>query len=128
MAPDSTPDPSPSERSSDGFGTVMNGLVGGVAGVFLSFIPMAAVLGGVVAGYLEGGEPSDGLKPGAIAGLVMLLPVSGILFFLLFVLGISGAPAAFGVLGVLVVLFSAVYTVGLGILGGYLGVYLKNEL
>lgn len=129
MAPDSAADTSPSAPSSDGTSsTVINGLLGGVAGIFLSFIPLAAILGGVIAGYLEGGEPSDGLKPGAIAGLVMLLPVSGLLFFVLFILGVGGAPAAFGVLGVVVVLFSAFYTLGLGILGGYLGVYLKNEL
>lgn len=128
MSPDSTADAAPSTRTSHGTSsTVLNGLLGGVAGIFLSFVPLAPVLGGAVAGYLEGGRPSDGLKPGAIAGLVMTLPVAAILFFLLFLLGVAGAPAAFGVLGFVVVFFSALYTLGLGILGGYLGVYAKNE-
>lgn len=129
MSPDSTTDAAPAARSSHGTSsTVLNGLLGGIAGIFLSFVPLAPILGGAIAGYLEGGRPSDGLKPGAIAGLVMTLPVSAILFFVLFMLGVTGAPAAFGVLGFVVVLFGALYTLGLGILGGYLGVYAKNEL
>lgn len=125
--------PSPSEQAtaaspSGGSSTLINGLLGGFAGIFLSFIPFAAILGGVLAGYLEGGQPQDGLKPGAIAGLVMFLPVTFISFFLLFILGMAGTPAAIGVLGIVILLFSALYSIGSGVLGGYLGVYLKNEL
>lgn len=36
----------------------------------LGFIPFSTVLGGGVAGYLEGGTYDDGAKAGAIAGLV----------------------------------------------------------
>lgn len=108
--------------------TVINGLLGGFAGILLSFIPFATILGGMIAGYLEGGTPTDGIKPGLIAGLVMLLPVSVLLFFVVFVLGFGGMPAAFGILGVAIVLFTALYTVGSGVLGGYLGVYVKNTL
>jgi hypothetical protein len=125
--------PSPSEQAtaaspSGGSSTLINGLLGGFAGILLSFIPFAAIVGGVLAGYLEGGQPTDGLKPGAIAGLVMFLPVTFIVFFLLFIMGMAGTPAAIGILGIVILLFSALYSIGSGVLGGYLGVYLKNEL
>jgi hypothetical protein len=125
--------PSPSEQAtaaspSGGSSTLINGLLGGFAGILLSFIPFAAIVGGVLAGYLEGGQPTDGLKPGAIAGLVMFLPITFIVFFLLFIMGMAGTPAAIGILGIVILLFSALYSIGSGVLGGYLGVYLKNEL
>jgi len=78
------------------------GIVGGIAGSVLSFVPFATVLGGAVAGYLCGGRSSDALKAGAVAGylcggrssdalkagtvagVVMTLPFVAVVFFLLF--------------------------------------------
>lgn len=119
--------PTADRRSS----TAINALIGAVAGLVLSFIPLSTLLGGAVAGYLEGGTTNDGLRVGAIAGLVMLLPM---LFFGLvlvpFVLGIGTGsfPAAFGLVAVLLFVFVAVYTVGLSAVGAVLGNYLKYEL
>ncbi|MFC7007049.1 DUF5518 domain-containing protein [Halalkalicoccus salilacus] len=40
--------------------TPLNALIGGVIGVVLSFIPLSTVIGGTVAGYLEGGDYTSG--------------------------------------------------------------------
>ena len=104
------------------------GLVGGVAGSVLSFVPFATVIGGAIAGYLCGGRSSDALKTGAVAGVVMTLPFVAVVFFLLFFLGFAGAPAEFGAIALLVVGFTVAYTLGSGIVGGLLGHYLRGEL
>ncbi|MFO7927734.1 MAG: DUF5518 domain-containing protein [Halobacteriota archaeon] len=122
-----TPAP-PTERTATEFPTVISALIGGVVGIVLAFIPFSTVLGGGVSGYLEGGQPKAGLKVGAIAGAIMLVPFLLILIFALFLLGFAGVPRAVGLVGILVLLFVGAYTVGLGALGGYLGVYVKNEL
>lgn len=111
--------------------TFLNAIIGAVAGIVLSFIPLSTVLGGAVAGYLEGGDTDAGLRVGALTGIIMLFPFA--LFGLLFVMfflggGTGGAPIAFGLFAVIILLFGAVYTVGLSTVGGYLGVYLKHKL
>ncbi|QSX01088.1 DUF5518 domain-containing protein [Haloterrigena alkaliphila] len=73
------PDPSPTTTvdapaNDTGSSTLINALIGRVAGIILSFIPFSTILGGAIAGYLEGGEPNNGLKVGAIAGVIMLIP------------------------------------------------------
>lgn len=111
----------------DSSSTAINALIGGVAGIILSFIPLSTLLGGAVAGYLEGGKTRDGVRVGAFAGLIMLLPIVFILlFFTMFFIG--AAPIEFGIMVVFMLVFGAVYTIGLSALGGCLGIYLKNEL
>ncbi|WP_050033226.1 DUF5518 domain-containing protein [Halorubrum halophilum] len=138
---------SPDARSPDASGTASNdflapgddapadlvdvlvyGLVGGIAGSVLSFVPLATVLGGAVAGYLCGGRSADALKTGTVAGVVMTLPFAAVVVFLLFFLGIAGAPAEFGIIALLVVGLAAAYTLGSGIVGGLLGHYLRGRL
>ena len=130
MVPDSTaPSTTAASLADRDTSTAVNGLLGGLVGVVLSFVPLSTVLGGAVAGYLEGGRPEDGLKAGAIAGLVMFVPIAFVLYlFLLIVLGLGGAPTAFGIAGIVVLFVSLLYTLGFGILGGYLGTYLRDEL
>lgn len=113
------PDPSTSTTDRE-FGTVVSGVLGGLAGAFLSFVPFAPVLGGGIAGYLTNGTLREGLTAGAIAGFVVFIPVTLVLFFLLYLLGFGGVPAAVGVLGIVAVSFVALYTLGLGALGAYL--------
>jgi hypothetical protein len=106
--------------------TVLNGVIGGIIAVVLSFIPLSPVLGGAVAGYLEGGEERDGLVVGPIAGIIAFMPF--VLFGLLAAV-ILIAPGGVRLLPLLAVFlfFVAVYTVGLSALGGVVGIYVKNE-
>lgn len=120
--------PSETERAPN---TLLNALIGGVVGVVLSFIPFSTVLGGGVAGYLEGGESTDGAKVGALAGLVALVPfvfIFGIVLFFIPVMVSPGFQAAIWVSILFILCIATVYTVGFSILGGVLGVYLKEEV
>lgn len=60
MASDTTDsDPTPIDATSDGDhapNTFLNALIGAAASVLLGFIPFSPILGGGIAGYLEGGE------------------------------------------------------------------------
>lgn len=112
--------------------TLVNAVIGAVASVVLSFLPFGVVLGGAVAGYLQG-APKDyveGATVGALAGLLAFLPVLAALFLLGGVLPFF--PIELAALGLLVVLFLVVlggaYFVGGGALGGALGAYLVDEL
>lgn len=112
--------------------TLLNALIGGVVGVLLSFIPFSTVLGGGVAGYLEGGDSEDGAKVGGLAGLVAFVPFVAIIAVVLLVVPVApgpggGAQVAVWVTVLLIALAAAVYTVGLSVLGGVLGVYLKEN-
>lgn len=117
--------------------TWTNALVGAAIGVVAGpVIPFATVLGGAVAGYLQGGTREEGIKIGALAGLIALLPFLLLVFFLsnLFLgvfVGGFGVPREFAGLGVVFVLFallfSAVYTVVFSAAGGWLGNYVKYD-
>lgn len=113
--------------------TLLNALIGGVAGVVLSFVPFSTVLGGGIAGYLEGGDSTAGAKVGALAGLVAFVPfvfIIGIVLVFVPVVSVpgDGVQLALWVSTLFILLLAAVYTVGLGILGGVLGVYVKEEV
>jgi hypothetical protein len=107
--------------------TVLNGLIGGVVAVVLSFIPLSPVVGGGVAGYLEGGDQRNGLAVGVIAGVVALVPF---VFLGMVAAVFLIAPGGARLLPLLLVflVFGAVYTVGLSALGGVLGIYVRDEL
>lgn len=134
MVPESTSSTTDSNRS-----PVMNAIIGGIAGVLLSFVPLSPLLGGGIAGYLQHGTRKNGLKVGAWAGLVMLVPFIFIGFLLMMLLGLGGISATYGVhmgvtpvvvafFGLVLIGLSAIYTVGLSALGGYLGVYVWEEV
>jgi len=116
--------------------TLLNAVIGAVATAVLSgFVPFAPVLGGAIAGYLEGGTRNEGFRVGAISGVIGL--VLGAVFFaivLLFLVVFVAAtevPNLFGAFGLLFLLLGAivstVYTVGLSALGGWVGNYVKFE-
>jgi hypothetical protein len=122
----------PSSRS-----IYVNALVGAVATFVLSWLPLSPVLGGAVAGYLQGPDTSRGLRAGALAGGIAAVPVLlGVAAVGTFVLGVPVLAAlgggtdplgfGLGVVGILVVLLLIVlvslgYFVALSAAGGYLG-------
>ncbi len=117
--------------------TLINAVIGLVASIVLSFLPFSPLFGGAVAGYLEGGNSSDGLRVGAISGAlgVVVGAVVLVLFVVVFGVLVSGtAGAQAGVLGGFGLLFllggsvvGAVYLVGLSAIGGSLGNYVKRN-
>lgn len=119
----------PDERAPN---TFFNGLIGGVIGVVLSFIPLSTVIGGAVAGYLEGGDYVAGAKVGAIAGLVALIPFLFLIGIVLIWIPLATGPAGVGIAVWAAVMFALffglVYVIGLSIVGGILGAYVKREL
>lgn len=122
-------EPAGTERASN---TLLNALTGGVAGVVLSFIPFSTAVGGGVAGYLEGGGSASGAKVGAPSGLVAFVPfvvIIGVVLAFVPVITVPGPGVQFALwVSVLFVLpLTAVYTVGLGLLGGVLGAYVKER-
>lgn len=129
IMPENDADDEPNDVSDTSSSTLVNALIGAVVGIVLSFVPLSPVLGGGVAGYLEGGTSAEGLRVGAIAGLIMIIPLLVFaMFILVAVTGIARQGAVFALFGMFVLLFIVAYTVGLSIVGGYLGVYLKDEL
>lgn len=114
--------------------TIVNAGIGAVIGVVLGFIPFSPVLGGAVAGFLEGPDERAGAVAGALSGAIAFIPLAGIGFLLFgfLSLGLAGGVPVEGVaLFALVILgvgaFILLYTVGLSLLGGYLGAYLARE-
>lgn len=115
--------------------TLVHAAVGALVSLVLTFLPFSPLVGGAVAGYLEGGDSGDGLRVGAIAGVLYSIP--GLLIMLLFgsvfaflpVLG--GRGFALGALGFVVVLvalvFVVVYGIALSAVGGLVGNYVQSE-
>jgi hypothetical protein len=117
--------------------TWLNALIGAVVGLVVgSVIPFGTVVGGAVAGYLQGGDRTTGIRVGALAGLLALVPflagafLVGNLLLGIFVGGF-GVPRAASGLGALFVfvglVFAVVYTVGASAVGGWLGNYVRYD-
>lgn len=110
--------------------TTLNALIGAAVSVVLGFVPFSPILGGAVAGYLEGGDLRDGASVGAISGVLAAIPPI-VVFALLSVVLVFGPEG--GIWGVVLIILAIVlavvtYTVGLSILGGAISVYLVKEL
>lgn len=105
--------------------TLLNALIGAIATFIFSFTIVSPVLGGALAGYLEG---ERGIRVGAISGLMAIAPLV-LLAFLVVGLLSFGVPAF---AGLMILLFGGIiltlYVIGLSALGGYLGVYLRTSL
>ncbi|AEM56450.1 hypothetical protein HISP_04295 [Haloarcula hispanica N601] len=117
--------------------TLVNAIIGAVATALLSgFVPLAPLLGGGIAGYLEGGERDDGVRVGLLSGAVGLA-ISLVFFVVVFVFlaaFLAFVPEALGVFGavgllvlVLGTVMTAAYFLGLSALGGWLGNYVKHD-
>jgi len=109
--------------------TLLNGVLGAIVGVVLFFLPFSTVLGGAAAGYLEGGEPRNGAVVGVVAGVVTTLPLLLVLWVVVAVVGLF-EPLALPVtvLATLLGAFILLYIVGLSVIGGVLGVVVREEI
>lgn len=113
---------------------VVLAVVGAVVTVMTSFVPLSPVLGGLVSGYLRGGDAQGGARVGAYAGLVASIPFALLTLFVLGGLAVATAELGLGGLGVFVglavvvsLLVSVASLVGLSALGGYIGVSLDEQ-
>lgn len=103
-------------------------VLGAVVTALVSFIPFSPVVGGGVAGYLEGLRTERTLGPGALSGVLAAAPLLAVLLFVTvgLYLGLAGVGA--GGLGVVTVaaivvsmVFVAAFGAGLGAVGGFIG-------
>ena len=114
--------------------TLTNAVVGGIASILLAFVPFSPVLGGVVAGYLQGGDRGTGLRVGAYAGVVAAIPLVLFLLFGSLLAGVVlagdallGVGTVFGFGFFVLIVVGGLYTVALGAVGGWLGNYVKYD-
>ncbi|QSG07378.1 DUF5518 domain-containing protein [Halapricum desulfuricans] len=114
--------------------TLTNAVAGGIVTVLTSFVPFSPVVGGLVSGYLQATDRTDGIRVGAYAGLVVAAPLALLLLFLVGAAAVVATelslavPALVGIAGLTVGLLVAVaYLVGLSALGGYLGVAVSER-
>ncbi|RLM63246.1 hypothetical protein DVK05_07750 [Halorubrum sp. Atlit-8R] len=111
--------------------TYVNALVGAVATALLSFTGISPLLGGAVAGYLEGGDARDGLRVGAISGAIASIPAFGILIVVLFLIPVAPDPGVViggGLIALALVALVFGYVVTFSAVGGLVGAYAKREL
>ena len=112
--------------------TLPNTVIGGIASVVLSFVPLSPVLGGAIAGYLHGGDRGAGVRIGIYAGVVAAIPFALSLFFAIAVFGVflsldSGSVAVLLFFFLFALVAAAVYMVGFSALGGWLGNYVRYD-
>lgn len=126
--------------------TLVNVLLGGAVGFFGGLVvPFAPVAGGAIASYRNGGTSRDGLKIGTLVGFVTAIPsvllIAGFFLLSMFSTPTGPGPATpepAGVLGtglpptflafILVILAVGILMmVGMSALGGYLGIYFRDD-
>lgn len=118
-----------------GPGLVTNAVIGAVITVVTAFVPFSPVLGGGVAGYLQRGSDREGLRVGALSGVIASLPILAIVglvtavgFFGIALTGEVALPLAVGAVLFLVSLFVIGYTVVLSTIGGFAGAAIAASL
>lgn len=107
---------------------VRDGLIGGVVGIILTVLPLSTMLAGGVAGSLQvKGQGGAVARAGGLAGGIAFLPHLIVGPHVLIGLGLVPSVVSPSYLPVGVIGVGFLYSVGLGILGGLLGAYLRRE-
>ena len=107
---------------------VRDGLIGGVVAILLTVLPFSTVFGGGIAGYLQAKwEGGSWARAGGLAGGIAFIPHLIIGPYLIMVLAVIPPGLPPGYLLVSFLGFGLFYNVGLGVLGGLLGAYLRCE-
>lgn len=112
--------------------TLLNAVTGSLVTIIVVFLPLSSILGGAVAGYLQGESQADGAMAGGLSGLIATVPLFLLLLFVvpLFVFAPFGVvtlpigPLAFAALLLVGLL---VYTPATSTLGGIVGAYLSES-
>jgi Family of unknown function (DUF5518) len=107
--------------------SIIHALVGAVVTTVVFFVPLSPVIGGAVAAYLGRTTTGDGIRVGAISGVIATIPMALVGLFGVSVLSFAYVSDGFLLLIVLFGVLSMLYTVGLSALGGFLGAYLVDE-
>jgi len=114
-------------RPDDDPNTPVNAVVGAVVSLVAApLLPLAAVAGGGVAGYLQRGDIEAGATAGALSGAVATVPAFLVVWFVgaWLLLGVVHPFGGASVLAVLAFVAVAGYFVVAGTIGGALGAYL----
>ena len=128
-ADESTETVSPNDPRSN---VIRDGLVGGAVAILLAFLPLSTVFGGGIAGYLQ--AKRNAARPGragALAGGIAFVPHVLVGTYLIMAPAFTppgpdvGLPVEYLLVGL--VGFGVIYAVGLGILGGLLGAYVRTD-
>ena len=119
--------------------TLVNAVVGAVVSVLGTMVvPVAPFFGGAVAGYLQGGTRTDGLRVGLVSGIIAVVPAA-LLALLVFGIfgsfllgmgpGMDGLSVGLFSFGFLFVFFLgiAAVVVSLSTIGGWAGNYVKYD-
>lgn len=105
-----------------------DGALGGLVGIVAAALPFSTVLGGATAGYLYGGSRRDGAVTGAVAGVVMLLPlVAGGVAVSLLAVPLPAPQLAPEAVAVLAAAFGIFYVLGPAVVGGVLGAIARRR-
>lgn len=110
---------------------LLNAAIGAVVTVMTApLLPLAAIVGGTVAGYLQNGDLVTGAKVGALSGTLASVPAFLFAWFLVGFLLLGADPlfAFSAVFALVLFVVVAGYLVGAGALGGALGAYVRTEL
>jgi hypothetical protein len=115
--------------------TLMNALIGAVVSIVLSPLQFSPVIGGTVAGYLQGSDSNEGVQVGALSGLFTAIPLLCLVGIISSFMGgfffLDGSMPLMGGAPFLIVIFAVLlvfaFTVALSAVGGFLGAYLNRE-
>lgn len=114
------------DRDATGPDTITIAVLGAVVTTVAMMVPLSPLLGGAVAGYFGGATRREGTRQGAYAGVVTAIPAA-VLFAFLAWGTVAASASVIGVIMLAALVFSALYTVGLSAVGGYLGVALAED-